>query len=416
MTLGFIKQNVWVSALIILLPLYATPIAWAGGLTPKTYEKLIEIQELLASSDVTTANDQLAELNAEVEDDTLAKAIVLQTWGYAEMANNNYAGAIDKFRASLAVNKLPESAELNVRYMMAQLFASQGQFDDALSEAQQWYEKLETPTPDNTMFLANIFAQLKKFEDAIVFATRAIEQSETPKERWYQLLLACYFETKQYAQSASVLKKLINYWPEKAEYWEQLASVYLLTEQNKFALSTLQLAWKQGLLEKEMTIKSLIRLAINQEIPDRGARLILEAIDANMLPSDEIYLEMIARAWLQAREKEKAAQAYAALDQVMGNGSALLQQGKLLMELEQWTSAETTLQGALDKGVDDAANAWLMLGITQIELERFGEGKRSLRKAQAFNKVKSQARAWINYAEQKLSHNQWKARSVAATN
>lgn len=410
------KPGTKLMAIMLLFSIFAMPVAWAESLSPDTYETLIEIQELLAASDIDTAKAKLAELDAEVEDDSLSKAIVMQTWGYAEMSSDNYAGAVEKFQASLAINKLPESVEMNVRYMLAQLFASQGQFKQALSEAQQWYAKLEKPKPDQTMFLANIFAQLSMYDDAIEYATTAIEKSNKPKERWYQLVLACYFETKQFDQSASVLKTLINKWPDKSEYWEQLASVYLLTEQNEPALSTLQLAWKQGLLDKEATIKSMVQLAINQNIPDRAARLITQAIDANLLPKDEVYLGMIAKSWLQAREKQKAADAYADLDTVVNDGSALLQQAKLLMELEQWTTAQGTLQSALDKGLEDTSRAWLMLGITQIELELFSDGKRSLRKAQAFKSVKSQARAWINYAEQKLSHNQWKARNVASAN
>ena len=53
-----------------------------------------------------------------------------------------------------------------------------------------------------------------------------------------------------------------------------------------------------------------------------------------------------------------------------------------------------------------------MLGIAQVELGKFSEGKKTLKKAQAFDNVKSQARAWINFAEQKRSHQQWKVRAA----
>lgn len=396
--------------------LLAGAVAHSGGalsasISPSTYKKLTEIQELLGASDFVVAKQQLQELNGKVADNSLSKAIVLQTWGYAEMASNNYVAAVEKFRASLALEKLPESAALNVRYMMAQLYASEGKFADALKEAKLWFAKLEKPKPNESMFMANILAQMKRYDEAISYARRAIAEAEKPRESWYQLVLAAYFETKRYPHASDTLKQLINGWPEKSDYWEQLASVYMLMDRHKEALASLQLAWEQGLLDKESTIKSMVQMAFNQKVPERGARLLTAALDSEALPRNAEYLELLAKAWSQAREKNEAAKAYEALGAIEENGDAAIKQAKILMELQRWQDAEAALKRALDKGLQSPAKAWLLLGISQVEMGRFSTGKASLKKAQAFEKVRSQAKAWMGYADQKRSHAQWKARS-----
>src|SRR5690606_32864425 len=137
-----------------------------------------------------------------------------------------------------------------------------------------------------------------KYKEAIPYAKQAIAASAEPRESWYQLLIASNFELKDYAQAAEALKDAISKWPEKADYWEQLASVYVLLGNERKGLATLRLAWESGVLKKENSIRSMVQLAITQGIPEHGARLLDRALQQEALPRDETYLDLLANAWL----------------------------------------------------------------------------------------------------------------------
>ena len=120
------------------------------------------------------------------------------------------------------------------------------------------------------MFMANIYAQTKRFKEAIPYAERAIEASEQPSESWYQLVTSANFEIEDFPQAGRWLRRLIERWPEKSSYWEQLASIYVMMGNEALALSTLRLAWSEGVLEREASIKSMVQLAAARGIRSCG--------------------------------------------------------------------------------------------------------------------------------------------------
>lgn len=382
-------------------------VSHAQSISPSTYKKLTDIQELLSASQFNQAIPALRELHGKVAKGSLSEAIVLQTWGYAEMANNQYDTAMQRFRQSLAVNQLPEDAAHNVRFMIAQLYAGEGQFKQAYEEANVWYAALETPKPAEHIFMANITAQLKRFDETIRYANAAIQAASQPKENWLQLLLAAYFEKKDYARAADTLKQLIVFKPDDARYWEQLASVNMLLGRDRAALSALRLAWKQNLLDKEAVVKSMVQLAYSEGIPDHAARLLTQAMAQNILPADEDNLTILASAWVAAREDQQAIAAYNRLADVSSSGDPLVRQAKILVDQRQWQAAQQALSRALDRGVENRGEALLLLGITQIEAGNLAAAQTTLNQAQGFDKVANQAAAWLAYAEQKRDHQRW---------
>ena len=77
---------------------------------------------------------------------------------------------------------------------------------------------------------------------------RAIELAEEPREQWYMLELAIYFEQKQFRNASRLLKTMLGYWPGNGKYWDMLASTYLELGQDKNALDTLMVAYRNGLI------------------------------------------------------------------------------------------------------------------------------------------------------------------------
>lgn len=381
----------------------------ADSVSSKTYKELTEIQEVMGAGQVDDAYQRLQTLLGEVEEDTLDQALTLQTLGYVEMARENFPLAIKHLKKSLSLNRLPQNVVYNVGYMVAQLHAALGEFDEALIFAEDWFTRLEAPKPSQMIFMANIYAQTKQYDKSIPYAERAIAAVEEPKESWLQLLTANYFELKKFKGAAKTLEQMLDLWPEKAAYWEQLASVYVVLESEKNALATLKIAFSEGILEKESTVKSVVQLSVSRGIPEQAARLILKAMDQELLPKTEEYYKMLAVAYSAARERDSAISAYEKLSELTESGDAWISISNIYVEKGEWAKAETALQKALDKELEEPGKAWLLLGVAQTEQQKFQAGKKSLKKAKAYEKTERSASRWLKYADDMKRQADWVA-------
>lgn len=410
-----LRRTLWRLAQVSLvaggLMLSTYSLAAGNSVSSKTYKELTAIQEQISANQTTEAFNALKKLQAEVEKGSLDEALVLQMLGYTEMGRNNYDAAIGHLRASLALDRLPENVKYSVGYMVAQLYAAQEKFDEALIFAEEWFKTIAEPTPDQAIFMANIFAQTGKYQQAIPYAKQAIAASAEPRESWYQLLIASNFELKDYAQAAEALKGAISKWPEKADYWEQLASVYVLLGNEGKGLATLRLAWASGVLKKENSVRSMVQLAITQGIPEHGARLLNTALQQEALPRDETYLDLLANAWLAARENTPAIAAFEELAQISKEGDPYLRIANIHIEKAEWKSAETALRKALDLKLKEPGKAWLILGIAMTEQTKFDQGLDAFKKARAFGDTEKQASSWLKYAEDLRRQHNWVTRN-----
>ena len=394
--------------LMVVAALIGTPLlANADSVTAKTYNRLTEAQDLMASNDVEGAVTKLTALLDDVKADTLDQAVTLQMLGYAEMSAERFDQAIDHLKRSLALNKLPENVKYNVGYMIAQLHAARGEFDEALAFAAEWFATLEDPTPQQMIFMANIHAQTQRYDQAVPYAERALAQADQPRETWYQLLTAAYFELGRYQRAAVTLQRMLRRWPDQSGYWEQLASVYLVLEDEHRALATLRIARLNGALNKASSIRSMVQLAVTRGVPEHAARMVEAAFEAGLLAADKDNLDLLANAWVAARETDSAIRAFTRLADLRNEGAPLVRAANLHVEAGRWASAEQALRDALDMGLDEPGNAWLLLAIACAEQEKFGEGFAALRKARAFADSKRAAGRWQSYMADMRKQHEW---------
>lgn len=400
------------SVLLIAALAGASP-AWAAGgsVSASTYKELTSIQEKIAASQVSAALQDLKTLHGKVEKDSLDEALVLQMLGYTEMGNNNYPAAIDYLKRSLALNRLPENVKYNVGYMVAQLYAAQEKFSEALVFAEEWFKTLAAPTPDQAIFMANIFAQTGDYAKAIPYVKQALSSGKEPRESWYQLFIACSFELKDYPQAAEALQAALKQWPNKGEYWEQLASVYVMQGKEQKGLASLQLAWKMGVLEKESSVRSMIQLSITKGTPELGARLLQAAMDKKALPRDATYVDMLANAWLAARENTQAIAAFEEVARLNGSGEPYVRIANIYVEQAKWKAAEQALRKGLNGSLKEPGKAWLILGIVMTEQTQFDQGLDAFRKARAYAYTEKQAGTWLKYAEDLRRQHNWNTRN-----
>ncbi len=404
-----------ISAFIAGLVLSANSWSASKSVSATTFKQLTSIQEQISANKTTEAFNALKSLHGEVEAGSIDEALVLQMLGYTEMGRNNYAQAIDYLKRSLALDMLPENVKYNVGYMVAQLYASLEKYDEALVFAEEWFKTIASPTPEQAIFMANIFAQTGKYQQALPYVKQAIaagvSSGKEPRESWYQLYIACSFELKDYVQAADALQTAIKTWPQKSEYWEQLASVYVMQGKELKGLASLQLAWKLGVLQKEASIRSMVQLSVTQGVPEVGARLLEAALQKNDVPRNETYLDLLANAWIAARESKQAIDAFEELAKVTNNGEAHVRIANIYMEQAKWKPAEQALRKALSGSLKEPGKAWLILGIVMTEQTQFDQGLDAFKKARAYAYTEKQAGSWLKYAEDLRRQHNWITRN-----
>ena len=255
--------------------------------------------------------------------------------------------------------------------------------------------------------MANIHAQVKNHAQSIPYAEEAISLAEKPKATWFQLLAANFFELDRFGEAALILIDMTSLWPDNTAYWEQLAGVYMVMEKPQKALATLKIAFDLDLLEKESSLKSLVQLALMQGIPEHAARLLEDAIAAELLPLEEQYLDMQAQAWVMARESEKAVLTLKKLTELEDGGEAWMRIAQIHVENTEWSEARAAISNALKKDLDSPGRAWLLLGIAQSELGMFNDARSALRRAKAFEDTARSAKAWMRYSEDMKRQAAW---------
>lgn len=389
--------------LALLLP-GAFAHAQSGEEAPKlaqsTYNTLTDAREQMSEERYDEALRTMRALLAELEERDYDRAVTLQTMAYAHLGKNDYDAAIESFREALALDVLPEEAQLQVLRSLASLYAGEERLREARDTLLRWFERADSPGADDYALLGNIHARLEEYGAGIAALRKAIELEDTPKEPYYQLLLALCFEAGRYSEAAGTLERMVRFWPDKVTYWQQLASIYINLDRHEEAHAILRVAHRRGLLEEEDELMNLVRLAFSIDLPDHAARVLEEEMAAGRIPETERNLQMLAEAWASARERDKAIATYQRLAEMTGNGEYDLRQARLYMADNAWAEVVRSAQAALNRGgLESPGRAWMLLGMAHIEQENLDQGLEAMRRAAEYGDTAQRARQWIAHVE-----------------
>ena len=165
-----------------------------------------------------------------------------------------------------------------------------------------------------------------KVEEAL---RREKEKGNAPKENWLQMLMAAHYQEKHYPQTAKVLDELLRINPQREDYWQQQVGVYQILKRFDKALQSLELGYAGGYISKPDSIILLVQLLINQNIPERAGRILQKHINNGDLELNDRNWKLLAAAWQQGRERDKAAEAMLEASQYLDDGKLILRAAQL---------------------------------------------------------------------------------------
>jgi tetratricopeptide (TPR) repeat protein len=372
-------------------------------MTEPVYRRLNSIHEMLTEEDYSEALSALAKLdNMRLND--YEEALVAQTYGFAYVQQSKYQLALQYFEKSLALGSLPAAAQQGMLYSLAGLYAAEGQYLKCIETMREWFRYEEDPIADAYMIIASAFTELQRFDEALPYVQKAIEKSDEPKENWYMLELAIYFEKSRYRDAVSLLKTMVQLWPDNAKFWDMLANSYLELNEDKAALDTMMIAYTKGLLTSESKILALAQLNMVLNIPYTAGVVLEKEIAAGTVEANRKNLDLLLQAWLSSREYARAVSTIDRLAPLSEDGAYFMQKAGIHNELGQWQQVIAAVDQALAMGLEDPADAYMLAGMAYTESRQFPQAITAFRDAMNSGDAKQRenAGAWIDFVQEKI--------------
>ena len=363
-----------------------------------THRALSEIRVAMEARRFEDAMAQIAALAPRVRGEPFERALLEETRAYALLEQERYDEAIPALEAALAENQLPDAAVANLHYNLAQLQLMAGRAADAAGTLEALLAAQPAATTAAARALVgHAYYMLERYPEARRELERAVAADAQPSEAWLQLLLAICWEQQAFDRARDVLRDLVARFPEERRYWVDLSAISMQLEDEPLAVASLELAEDAGLLEGEDLLR-LVRLNLHLDAPARAGRLLEDALAAGRVETSAERLELLADAWVMAREYERAIDALRrAREMVPERRAALaLREGELLVHLERWSEAIVALAGATESESEDvAAQANLLLGVAAYYRGDYAQSLVAFGRAEASETTRSQARQWV---------------------
>lgn len=369
-----------------------------GALTEGAFRQIERAQLLYADNKTAEAEAKLREFIGRSKGG-YEKAVALQTLGFIIAGDSKkISAAIKLFKEALALDALPQSAHEQMVFNIAQLYLVSDQDGESRKWLNEYLDQTCNPLPDAHVMLASLHAEKKEYRKALEQVNLAIAKAKTPREPWLQLKLAIHYEFKEFPRCAQTLLQLVSVAPQKADYWKQLSSMLFELRHDANALAVLALADRKGHLTKDSEFRNLANLYFYMQVPYKAGQVVQRGLDEKIMEPDEKTLELLANAWLMARENDKAEAVLKKAATVSSKGEIFQRLGYLYVEKEDWKSALDALTKAQQKGVDKKQEGQLSLlvGIASVETGDLERAEKAFRGALDDEDTRKSATEWLN--------------------
>lgn len=413
--LMFMKKLI--PALLLIVSVLNSPLAFSANteISQKTYKKISAIQELISEENYAEALVDLKDLEEGLSP-SYGLALVLQLHAQtllAQDSDKNLNKAQGLFVKALDLNALPLNQEVGLAANVAQLYLAQEKLNEAIKTLAPRLNKAEKDEKAKKQLSAQPYIvlgasyQLKQdYAQAINWLEKGIALADLKKskvqENWLQMLMASYYQMKNYPKAIGVLDRLITINPSKEDYWLQQASMYQMIEDSKNALVVLETAYVRGVLTKESAFTIFVQLLVQEEIPDRAGRILSKLLDEGKIELTEKKWKLLASAWLQARERNLAADALLKAAEIQKDAVVFYRVAQLELENQNYAKSAKLFQKARKIGLNAERSAYSLLfqGNACHQNKDFKCAREYFLKAQKEPVTTTSAKAWLDYMMQ----------------
>jgi tetratricopeptide (TPR) repeat protein len=374
----------------------------------RVYTQLARAQKLADEGNGLEGFDVLDEVQDRIDSlNSYERAMLWNFYGFMYYGNDDVASAIDSFEQVVKEKAIPNSLKLSTLYSLAQLSMQMQSFDQSLKYLALWKESNPKEiTNTQRVLFAQVHYQNKQYEESLSYVSKAIEQSETtneiPKENWLVLQRANYFELKQPIEVTRVIENLVRYY-NKPKYWLQLSAMYGEIGEEDKQLAVMESSWQAGYVTKPTDIITLAQLYRYHNVPIKAANLLAEAIDSGKVVAQEKYLDMLAQAYIAAKDDEKSIPVLIKAAEIADTGKFDAHLAQAYLNLEKWQFAINSADKALERGNLDSestqGNMHLVKGMAAFNLQKFEQSLLAFSQAKKIKSSAKTAKQWFQYVE-----------------
>ncbi|WP_447556246.1 hypothetical protein [Vreelandella sp. EE22] len=303
----------------------------------------------------TRATRQAERLQGGNRSDQWASALYYQLAAGALSREGDFEAAADQLARARARSSV--STEQSSRWLReeASLRRAAGQRADAITLYEQWLSS--DSDSEMSWQLVRMLAGEQQWEAAAERLTPLLEQAGSLSETQQALTLNVLRRANQTEQALGWLLDGLSD-QSSADEWRQAAGLAQQAGQTGMAAGLWEMAWQLGKLGSDEDFDTLIELHLAGGTPARAAEHLEQAIAAERLTRDEPTLRRLARAWYQAKDSQKALDAWQALAEASQQGDDWRRYGQLAYAWGKVGRAERAWEEAQALG-DEEAGAWL---------------------------------------------------------
>jgi len=365
---------------------------------PSVGKKVQKAFELYSADDIDGALVILLDIEAKKAYDKAYVARFIAVM-YAQKGDEE-AKSIKYLKLAVEPDILNESDHGEALKLLADLQMQVKDFKNALKNYYAWMDFTGKQDADTYVKIANAQYSLRRLDKIIEPADKAIalygaKQNQNP----YILKITSFYERKKYKDAVEVLETVVQIFPENKQWWTQLGMFYLLTEDYTKAVQTLDLAYKQGFLEKESEMNTLASLYSQNGMPYKAAKLLEQQIGTGLVKRDEKNLSSLANAYHAAQHIGEAADYYGELAKLTDEAKHYRKQGMLLKQDEQFKRAISAINTAIDKGAKNKGRLYMSLAESHFYLEQYKQAYVEIKKAMKDPKTRKAAKGWVSFIE-----------------
>ena len=286
----------------------------------------------------------------------------------------------------------------DARYQGAQLFIQEEKWREGAAALEEWLKTAADPNSAAYYMLTIAYYQLEDFDRALPPAKKTVELMDPakPNENWLNMLSVLYLQREEYREAIPVLQRLIEAVPDKKIYWVQLSSVYGQMEDYPNALAILQLAQYVGLVTEDADVRRLADLLVYNGIPYRGATVLEDAIERELVTLDDKLYDKLANCWIAAGELDKSLAPLQRAAELAQSGDGYVRLGEVQAQREDWPAVIAAIQRGIDKGqLKDPGNADLWLGIAHYSQKSFDAAATFFQRARASDRHRQIADSYL---------------------
>ena len=305
---------------------------------------------------------------------------------------------------AVAPGVLNETEQASTIQLIANLNMQEKNYTKAIEGYKKWMDYTCKQDPQIYVRLSQAYYETKQLAKMVEPADKAIALFDKPNKNPFVLKLTSFYERKMYPQTVAVAETLVKTFPDNKQWWTQLAMFYMLIEDYKKSLSTFEISYKKGYLEKESQIKALAQLYATNSIPHKSAEVLEKHIKSGLVKKDVKIYSALANTLHQAKDLRKAAYYYGKAAELSKDPEHYRKQGTLLLSSEDYKGAAKALQKALDAGSKKVGRIQMAMMEANFYQGKFKQAFVHVKAAQKDKSTSRSARSWEPYIKEKAKN------------